>query len=103
MEHYNVTKVYCEMPPFIQTSAQSGAQAKLMHSCGVIAGLCIALGKKPCAFEYVNVNDWKGNLPKEVVMKRIVKIFNDHRLTCPPYAKDEWDAVGIGFYLKGLF
>ena len=102
MRDFNIIAVHCEFPPFIQTSAQSGAQAKLMHSAGMIAGLCAAQ-ETPPTFDYVDVNTWKGNLPKALVIKRVADIYHKANIECPTFRNDEWDAVGIGLYLKGKF
>jgi len=95
-------KVFCEQPAYMAGSHQtaaSGALVKLTHSAGVAAGICIAHG---IYFEYVPINQWKGNLSKDVVNKRIRKILADESL-CETFVDDEWDAVGIGLFVKGLF
>ncbi len=73
-----------------------------MHSAGMIAGICACQDVEP-AFEYVDVNNWKGNLKKDIVIKRITRTYNEAGLKFKPFTKDEWDAVGIGLYLKGFF
>jgi hypothetical protein len=49
------------------------------------------------------VNAWKGNLPKQVVIDRIERFYKKRGIKLGKIHKDEWDAVGIGLYLKGQF
>lgn len=46
----------------------------------------------------VEIINWKGQLPKEVVIKRIKRIYPNLKAK-----SHDWDAVGIGLYLKGDF
>jgi hypothetical protein len=99
------TAVYIEMPALFsgtvkgEVSASSGALVKLAFSTGVLCMVCSLYGV-PCHF--VEVNSWKGQLPKDVVRTRIVQ-----RLGMPSVLKSirehAWDAVGIGLYAKGCF
>ncbi len=103
MNTHQIIKVFCEQPAYMQGSHQSaagGALVKLTHSAGMVAGMCYLLG---CGFEYVAINKWKGNLPKSVVNDRIREIILDRSGKQCVFQQDEWDAVGIGFYLKGVF
>jgi hypothetical protein len=74
--------------------AASGDLVKLSCLVGMIAGLCKAMG---IIIYLVPVAKWKGQLTKEAVIYRIEKILGK----CT-YEKDEWDAVGIGLWAKGL-
>lgn len=46
----------------------------------------------------VTVNEWKGQMPKEAVMRRIKRLLPKVR----PHSHD-YDAIGLGLYLKGVF
>lgn len=100
---HQITKVYCEQPAYMPGSHQtagSGGLVKLTHSAGMIAGICYYLGIR---FEYVPINQWKGNLPKKVVNDRIKAHYKEVHGKEVVFQQDEWDAVGIGLYLKGIF
>ncbi len=90
-----VDELYIEYPSVFGggVAAQSGAVVKLACLVGMICG---SAGVN--YFELVPVHAWKGNLPKDVVQRRIKKLL--------PNAKAEshdWDAIGIGLYKKGVF
>lgn len=90
----NVKYVYIEYPQVFQTNiALSGALTKLAYGVGVIAGSLF-----PRKVELIRVLDWKGNLPKEVVIKRIKQRMPDIKAD-----SHAWDAIGIGLYKKGIF
>lgn len=86
--------MYVEYPSVFGggVAAQSGAIVKLATLVGMIMG----------GFQgesiLVPVVNWKGQLPKEIVAKRVKKIL--------PNCKAEShaiDAIGIGLYLQGRF
>lgn len=88
---------YIEFPAFFgsaggATVASSGALVKLAWFVGVV---CARL---KFTVELVEVRDWKGQLPKEVVIKRIKRILP--RVKAISHA---WDAIGIGLYKRGDF
>jgi Holliday junction resolvasome RuvABC endonuclease subunit len=94
--------VVCEMPQYFDTAATSmgwkkGDLQKLVFLVGTI---CAQVS--PFKFYAVEVNAWKGQLPKQVVEDRMRK-----RLGTRP---DElgvrlhaWDAIGIGMWAMGRF
>ncbi len=102
IERFMPTHVYCEFPAFFQSSggqktAKSGALVKLVFTVGATAETCRTLGIQ---FIPVPVNQWKGQLPKEVVEERVMK-----RLKGVPFAPFDdhcIDSVGIGLYVKGF-
>lgn len=51
----------------------------------------------------VSVNEWKGQLSKELVNKRIKDRLGDKQCAALGIGTHAWDAVGIGLYLKGYF
>lgn len=94
--------VYCEMPQYFQSAvghaaATLGSLSKLCYLIGAIGHACKTAG---VPFHLVPVLDWKGQLPKEVVNRRIQKILKCSEKT---FRADEWDAVGIGLWIKGAF
>jgi hypothetical protein len=99
LEGYHITRVYIEMPAFFESSegamvARKGDLVKLTWFVGLLCGMFY-----PIPTELIEVNKWKGQLPKEVVERRIKKIDPAyHNLKSHSY-----DAVGIGLYVKGEF
>lgn len=97
-----VVKVYCELPAFFEgekghAAAAKGDVVKLAYLVGVYAGMC---HKRGVEFNLVPVREWKGQLPKSVVISRIQKRLGS---ACGIYKADQWDAVGIGLFIKGCF
>lgn len=97
-----IQQVYIEYPLLMQTasgmaSAIRGDVFKLMFLVG-----CFAQQVWNYNHEFVPlpVNDWKGQLPKEVVAKRVCQIL---RCESDRYGDHVMDAVGMGLYLKGVF
>lgn len=77
-----------------QASSDSGDLFKLTYLIGLLAGLSAKYTDiKPTIFHPM---DWKGQLPKEVVLRRLLKLcgtkFNNHVA----------DAVGMGYAAQGL-
>jgi len=96
---YGVTKVWIENAHYHGTGsakgqmvASSGGLVKLAKFIGAVQGLCFALGVQ---IRTVDVPEWKGQLPKEVVNKRILAVWPECACTT-----HDWDAVGIGLYLQ---
>ena len=92
---WRCTEGYIEYPAFFEIHgasgiANSGALVKLAFFVGLVCGTM------PFLVQRVEVRVWKGNLPKEVVIRRILRIFPDIKAK-----KDMWDSIGIGLYLKG--
>lgn len=95
--NYGVTKGYIEEPQkfhgtFGNMVADRGDLVKLSIFVGYVEGY---LGIE---MERVRVLDWKGQLPKDVVIKRIKRLMPKTRAK-----SHDWDAIGIGLYLKGVF
>lgn len=96
---YDVKKSYIEFPSLFQSAhgqmvARKGDLVKLAWFTGLLFGRLI----KP---NLIPVPEWKGQLPKEVVKKRIIKILGK---TQTLKLKDhDWDAVGIGLYISKKF
>lgn len=94
-------KVYVEYPRLFGTasgvaSAERGDVFKLVFLVGIIAGKVWKLG-----FEFVPlpVNDWKGNLSKEIIANRCSRALGRPTSDFPNHVTD---AVGMGLYIKGV-
>jgi len=95
-------RAYVEQPGFFasakgRASADRGDLVKLSASFGAIAGFC---WYGNIQFIPVTVQEWKGNLTKDTVKRRILKLLPN---IDPAYSSHCFDAVGIGLYAKGLF
>lgn len=95
-KEYSITKIFIEYPALFASNkgsvtAASGALVKLAWLTGLISGVFTRI-------ELVSVTNWKGQLPKDVVIRRIKKI-----LPSVNSKSHDWDAIGIGLYKKGVF
>ena len=89
------TSFFVEEPAFMEggrgvVTARSGSLVKLLLLVGMIM--------QEFGAEGVKVRDWKGQLPKDVVIRRIKRVLPDCLAT-----SHDWDAVGMGLYLSGRF
>lgn len=96
-------EVFCEFPAFFASSggvasAATGSVHKLAFQVGVYAQVFASRGS---SFTPVGVNEWKGQLPKDVVCRRVEKILGPR--AGREFRADTWDAVGIGLWVKGVF
>lgn len=94
-----------EWPTFFDSAggraaAGSGSIVKLAFGIGQIALMVDAYGGR---FVPVNVNKWKGQMPKNLVIKRIKKRLTSSRLEYLLPESHAWDSIGIGLYYRGLF
>lgn len=96
-----IHSVGCELPMMVrgggEVVANSGALVKLSCCVGAFAGVC---AMHDVEFVPVPVHDWKGQLPKTMVNRRIKKLLG--AANCREFRADIWDAVGIGLYMKGV-
>lgn len=100
-KNLDVQETYCEYPGYFSgggglVTASSGALVKLAWFVGFLNGL---FTPELIDFILVPVNEWKGQLPKQVVNQRIKKILGEK--ACQGFEKDIWDAVGIALYKQG--
>ncbi len=112
---YRVEEAWMELPAFMEggsgvgmAAARKGDLVKLVAMFGSIAGRCFQVTRSPYVFNGwsatlhpVDVAEWKGQLPKDICHKRILK-----RL--PGWSPStntthELDAVGVGLFAKGFF
>lgn len=94
-----------EVPGYFQSegglsSATSGSLVKLCFTAGCIVSSIFE------EFEIakhvpVEVNTWKGQLPKRIVESRIEVILG--KRACASLSSHMWDAVGIGLWAQGRF
>lgn len=103
LAQYQVTVLYCEQPAFFdsptgQAAAKRGDLLKLTFVTGRFAEVARTAGVD---FVPVPVNLWKGQMPKEAVIRRILNRLGVRELT--QAHSHAWDAIGIGMYAKGVF
>lgn len=101
-EHRDIAILVCECPQFFASAggemvAGRGDLVKLAIAVGCIAGR-VESNTRSCEFFPVEVNDWKGQLSKENVERRIRR-----KLPLGEYTSHAWDAVGIGLFARGDF
>lgn len=100
----DITTVACEMPQFFNTrrgfdTAAGGDLTEMSYCVGCVSGFAdYKLGAK---FIPVPVTKWKGQLPKPVVIQRIKTLVDVSKLS--PKGSHDWDACGIGLFVKGKF
>lgn len=102
-QRHNVVKVYCEFPQYFADGKGHAATAtgniyKLACLVGVFMGMFMSRGLE---FIPIEVNKWKGQLPKDAVIKRLIK--REPLLANMDIDTHAWDAVGIAFHLKKKF
>lgn len=90
--------IICEYPAWHgqQMGWAAGDLQKLVFLVGVLAGYFSSSNFTP-----VTPGEWKGQLPKSVVIRRLIKRFGPARTA--DWEKDVWDAVGIGLWKLGKF
>lgn len=96
---YGVNQIFCEYPAFFDSAggtmvAKKGDLLKLTYVVGLFGGMVC-----PTPFHLIPVHVWKGQLPKEVVNKRIKAILGEKK--CVNIKTHAWDAVGIGLHILG--
>lgn len=95
---WRVSKLWVEFPV---SYGQGDSRADdIFRLCACIGAIAAVAGGD---VEEVFVRDWKGQLPKTVVIKRIKKILGIEACARLGLKDDMWDAVGIGLYKQGFF
>lgn len=100
----NSIVVTCEMPEYQTGAARSmgwmrGDLQKLTFLVGAIGYMA---REEVCKFEPVPVSQWKGQLPKDVVTDRIIRIVGAKKCEALGIKTHAWDATGIGLWRLGL-
>lgn len=96
-------RVVLEMPINMSGSAagvaaQAGSIYKLTFLVGYIAGSLY-----PCVVETVSPMEWKGQLPKDVVARRIQNTLGEDVCVELGIKTHAWDAVGIGLWANKVW
>lgn len=104
---YQFRRVVCEWPQTFsgsdkgEAASRSGIVAELAFSVGCIAQFADSKGAE---FMLAPVSQWKGQMSKDLVSRRIVKKLGE---TCynvlSKRISHNWDACGIGLWSKGMF
>ncbi len=92
----NASVVLIEEPSFHQSvGGQVVARSGSLMKLALLAGALYAV---PCPVRrvWVPVASWKGQLPKEVVKRRLSRRLSGSGFQ--PANSHEWDAVGVGFH-----
>lgn len=101
----NVKNIYIEEPSFFDSekgrvTARSDSLRKLCHFVGFMHGYFLNIFPKS-SVKFIPIINWKGQAPKEVIQKRIIKLLGEEH--CKQYKNSHvFDAVGIGLYLQGF-
>jgi len=93
-----IPDIVCEYPSWHggPLGWQTGDLQKLVFLVGVMAGFF-----SDNHFTPVTPKEWKGQLPKSVVVRRLIKRFGTG--VTATWERDMWDAVGIGLWKLGQF
>lgn len=102
---FKIGCVVCELPQFFdsgkgQVAASTGSLVKLSAVVGSFLAVA-QLKLKNVPFKLVNVTTWKGQLPKDVLQRRIEKFYGE-KYSRYHFRKDIWDAVGLGLWYLGF-
>jgi hypothetical protein len=80
-------------------SMAAGVKGTWMKLAFMVGCIAMAGAVRGIPFRPVPVRQWKGQMPKDMVERRIRRVLGD--TACAPFKRDIWDAVGIGLFLKG--
>ena len=94
--------LYIEYPSFFDSVggtmvAKTGDLLKLTFLVGIICGYA---STNFVDYVLVPVNQWKGQLPKQIVTERIIRRLGEKQ--CLGIKTHAWDAVGIGLHALGI-
>lgn len=94
--------VFCEFPEYMEgvrghTAAVSGDLLKMTYLVGKLSEWARNEGSR---FIPITPGEWKGNLSKGVVERRICRLMPEAGIQ--GYKSHTWDAIGIGLYAKGV-
>jgi Holliday junction resolvasome RuvABC endonuclease subunit len=82
-----------------KAAAVRGDVHKIAYQCGVISA--VIYGMAHVQANLLPVRDWKGQMPKSVVTRRIKKRLGSTACAKFGNTTHEWDAIGMGLHLKG--
>lgn len=92
---------YLEKPKYHEARGQATARSGALVKLAIAAGAEMAICTEFSAIRWVEIADWKGQMPKDAVERRIRKRLGDE--ACQNFRSHAWDAVGIGLHAKGFF
>lgn len=101
---FNVEQVYCEKMEFHASARGMAAAADVLGVAFFCGALCHWADERRASFHPVLVSEWKGQLSKEQVVKRLRNRLGaalDGLMTDP--ASHDWDALGIGLHAQERF
>ncbi len=102
-----ISTAYIELPAFFTSAkgascatGKDGGDSDLVKLAVLIGRFYEVFAMRSIKIKFIRVNDWKGTLSKEAVIKRICS-----RLKCPidAYPNHVADSVGIGLFVKNCF
>lgn len=104
VSHPVITRVYCELPQHFEGARGAAAEARgdIIKLTYMVAGYGLVCAFKRVPFEHVPVINWKGQLSKETVEKRVRRIIGEDTFRQLNIRRDIVDAVGLGLWVKGL-
>lgn len=97
--HVPIQRIVIEFPELFASSAKSTASAskgnlfQLTYLVGLLGAVAADYTGEPP--ELITPRQWKGQLPKEVVIRRMLRAYGHE------YSSHAADAVGIGLHLQG--
>lgn len=103
LDRFWIVDSFIEWPAFFQSSkgqvsARSESLVKLACAVGWVAGY---LDVRNVNNTFIPVNQWKGQLTKPAVERRIKRILGAD--ACKGFSSHDWDAVGLALYAQGFF
>ena len=95
-------EIICEEPKFMGSSARGRASAGSgsLVRLSMMVGILMAKLDPMIEFTLLDVNDWKGNMDKDAVAKRVRRIMGD---AAEDLKDHELDAAGMGLHYQGRF
>ena len=96
------TQLFVEYPSFFDTAAGTMVAKKgdLLKLTCLVGVMCGWMESKSVKTSLVPVNQWKGQLPKQIVTERIIRYLGEKQ--CLGIKSHAWDAVGIGLHALGI-
>lgn len=91
-------RVISEFPDYQATASRTmGWKTGDLQKLALLVGIYAAVFT-PLPFKLVVPREWKGQLPKDVVIRRITERLGHHECERLQLRMDAWDAVGIGLW-----
>lgn len=101
---YKLKEVICEMPKFFIGPAGDAAARRgdLTHMAFCVGSVGQFAKQRDAKFFPVEVDKWKGQLPKLVVCQRIINRLPSAYSKLSSRRGHDWDAAGLGLYCQKL-